>query len=551
MNSMLGFRLTLPALLLALAAPAFAQDTAGDAPAAGAPATVQAEMTAEIAPPPPPVRNRPTTETLCTDGSDDDGDGMTDCADADCFQNAQCQFGSGNEQSDEACSDWLDNDNDGAVDCEDEDCGGNAITVCHGSHPDDASHTAPNQSTHIPITSGDEVPTDLIATGDDSDGERNDYTCSDGIDNDGDGRTDCADFGCRFDPQVTVCTVNPGFRASIVVGIGASYDLEEENSAEAAEVRFSRLQLRVLGSIPYINNSFFLLSMRLERSVRLTFAHFQVPIGSNGHYFALNSGGGNLSAQVIVSAAKQPLLNPAFLLTNAFEQGNGAALELGGPLTSDGFLTYRAFVAGGSGRSNGNVGGRFFPGENENFTYTGGAAVTFNFIGHFNRLDSPMLYTKAPLALAVSLGGKYDQRATERYPAGHAMLHFSHSFFLIRAENYFKYTLDFGGSVQNAFLVQTSILLWPKHILLAADFGMYSAGAFSDLPASSDQDQPLNELQGRVALHWYWYRNIGTLSLLYTHHRVQGELLNSADIEGDRVDTEVEQSIQLEAQFRF
>ena len=549
---MLGFRLTLPALLLALAAPAFAQDIAApDDPAAGVPAPVQAEMAAEIAAPPRPVvQSRPSTETLCTDGADDDGDGMTDCADADCFQNAQCQFGNGNEASDEACSDWLDNDNDGAVDCEDEDCGGNAVTVCHGSHPDDAGHTAPNQATHIPTTSGDEMPADLIATGDDSDGERNDYTCSDGIDNDGDGRTDCADFGCRFDPQVTVCTVNPGFRASVVVGIGASYDLEEEDSSEAAEVRFRRLQLRVLGSIPYINNSFFLLSMRLERTVRLTFAHFQVPIGPNGHYFALNSGGGNLSAQVIVSAAKQPLLNPAFL-TNAFEQGNGAALELGGPLTSDGFLTYRAFIAGGSGRSNGNVGGRFFPGENENFTYTGGAAVTVNFIGHFNRLDSPMLYTKAPLALAVSLGGKYDQRATERYPAGHAMLHFSHSYFLIRAENYFKYTLDFGGSVQNAFLVQTSILLWPKHILLAADFGMYTAGAFSDLPGSSDQDQPLNELQGRVALHWYWYRNIGTLSLLYTHHRVQGELINPMDLEGDRVDTEIEQSIQLEAQFRF
>jgi hypothetical protein len=476
---------------------------------------------------------------------------MTDCADADCFQNAQCQFGNGNEQSDEACSDWLDNDNDGAVDCEDEDCGGNSITVCHGSHPDDSGQTAPNQATHIPSGSGDEMPVDLIATGDDADGERNDYTCSDGVDNDGDGRTDCADFGCRYDPQVTVCTVNPGFRASVVVGIGASYDLEAENSAEAAEVRFRRLQLRVLGSIPYINNSFFLLSMRLERTVRLTFAHFQVPIGPNGHYFALNSGGGNLSAQVIVSAAKQPLLEPAFLLTNAFEQGNGAALEVGGPLTTDGFLTYRAFVAGGSGRSNGNVGGRFFPGENENFTYTGGAAVTINFIGHFNRLDSPMLYTKAPLALAVSIGGKYDQRATERYPAGHAMFHFSHSYFLLRAENYFKYTLDYGGSVQNAFLVQTSILLWPKHILLAADFGMYNGGAFSDLPGSAGQDQPLNELQGRVALHWYWYRNIGTLSLLYRYQQVQGELLNPIDFDGERVDADVEQSIQLEAQFRF
>ena len=46
---------------------------------------------------------------------------------------------------------------------------------------------------------------DLIGSGKDKDGERNDVLCSDGFDNDGDGMVDCADYGCRFDPDVTIC----------------------------------------------------------------------------------------------------------------------------------------------------------------------------------------------------------------------------------------------------------------------------------------------------------------------------------------------------------
>ena len=59
-------------------------------------------------------------------------------------------------------------------------------------------------------------PVDMLGKGKDKDGERNDEVCSDGIDNDGDGKIDCADIGCRFDPDVTVCQGNPGMRFSIV-----------------------------------------------------------------------------------------------------------------------------------------------------------------------------------------------------------------------------------------------------------------------------------------------------------------------------------------------
>lgn len=508
-----------------------------NAPAEGAPAARRAPL-----PPPPASR-----ELECRDGNDDDGDGMIDCADADCFEHVQCQFGGASEGNDDHCSDWLDNDGDGAIDCEDSDCASEGVTVCGGSSDVHSQQTSP--------LSGDQTGADLIGRGDDASGEQNDYTCADGIDNDGDGRIDCQDYGCRFDPLVTVCTASPGFRVSLVTGIGASYDLEEDDSGRAADVSFRRLQLRLLGAIPYIENSFFLLSMRLERSVRLTFAHFQVPIGDQGHYFALNSGSGSLSSNLIISTSKQLLLDPAFYLVNAFEQGNGAALEVGGPLTphSD-VLTYRLFLAGGSGRSNGNVGGRFFPDDNENFTWTAGAQVGINLIGHFNRFDSPMLYDVSPVGLAVVAGAKYDQRALERYPAANALIQFRHSYFLIRAENYFKYTLDFGGSVQNAWNVQAAILLWPKHLLLGADVGMYTAGEFSELPDGSDQDQPEDQFQYRVALHWYWYRSIGLLSLLYTENHTQGAIDRDGVTTANpyaRLPEVVERDIRLEAQFRF
>ena len=67
------------------------------------------------------------TETDCTNGEDDDGDGLPDCGDADCFDNPRCEGGGSEERDDAACSDWVDNDGDGATDCDDEDC--NTVSV--------------------------------------------------------------------------------------------------------------------------------------------------------------------------------------------------------------------------------------------------------------------------------------------------------------------------------------------------------------------------------------------------------------------------------------
>jgi len=56
----------------------------------------------------------PDTPEVCTDGKDNDGDGLKDCADPDCKTQSACQ---------EKCGDGKDNDLDDKIDCDDPDCG--------------------------------------------------------------------------------------------------------------------------------------------------------------------------------------------------------------------------------------------------------------------------------------------------------------------------------------------------------------------------------------------------------------------------------------------
>ena len=89
-------------------------------------------------------------ENRCSDGMDNDGDGATDCDDADCQGSTGC-LGEGE------CGDGVDNDGDGATDCDDSDCS-------------DASVCA------------------------------SEVECHDGQDDDGDGQVDCDDEDCVDDP---------------------------------------------------------------------------------------------------------------------------------------------------------------------------------------------------------------------------------------------------------------------------------------------------------------------------------------------------------------
>jgi hypothetical protein len=90
-------------------------------------------------------------ELYCTDGIDDDTDGMIDCEDPSCWDSLTCLF-------EHDCANGLDDDEDGAQDCADDDC---------AEHPDCY------------------VETD----------------CEDGIDDEGDGFTDCEDSDCEFTPS--------------------------------------------------------------------------------------------------------------------------------------------------------------------------------------------------------------------------------------------------------------------------------------------------------------------------------------------------------------
>src|SRR5689334_8048787 len=56
-----------------------------------------------------------TTEVLCNDGKDNDGDGVIDCADSNCFPAANIEKGC-------RCYDNVDNDADGKIDKADPDC---------------------------------------------------------------------------------------------------------------------------------------------------------------------------------------------------------------------------------------------------------------------------------------------------------------------------------------------------------------------------------------------------------------------------------------------
>ena len=80
----------------------------------------------------------------CGDGTDNDGDGNTDCSDSDCSDSESCV---------EDCYDGIDNDGDTFVDCDDADCAGQCTE-----------------------------------------------DCTDNIDNDGDGAVDCDDTDCAGAP---------------------------------------------------------------------------------------------------------------------------------------------------------------------------------------------------------------------------------------------------------------------------------------------------------------------------------------------------------------
>lgn len=506
-------------------------------------------------------------EAECNDRVDNDRDGLADCLDADCYADPACKSGGGFENTDSYCNDGIDNDGDGFADCEDIDCYGPLVKVCQGSWQGPltvgggsaTTEVAPagssGQGTGGGTTDGD-VPEllpgmsiqDLLGKGGDADGERNDFVCADGYDNDNDGKTDCDDFGCRFDPQVTVCSPHlSGIRFSVWAHVAASYDFDPQPNTLELDTLFNRVQLRSFGQIPFVQDSFFLLSIRAERTPRLTFATFQLPLGS-GHYVVINSGGGGLSNGLILGTQKDLLLDKPFYLYSAFEAGNGASVEFNGPIIP-GKLEYRAFASGGAGNFNGNIGGRFFRGDNFNYTWGVGAQVGYYPVGRFDRWDSRFILRPTPTALGLYLGARYDQRADERFPAVNMSALFRSGYFVLTTELWGKRELEF-QSWQGSYNITFGALAIPDWLMFAADFGQFLASDFENLPpelAADDLDQDLrrqtNQTQWRVAAHFYAYKNNGVISLLYTDN-----LTENFDRRGE---DRHERQLRLEARLGF
>lgn len=173
-----------------------------------------------------------TTETLCTDGLDDDGDDLIDCDDSDCdADTTNCPSGDLGEDNDDDGDTYTENagdcdDSNGTInpgatetadDGIDQDCDGSDLSS--GTDPVDAdsdtyyagtetgedcndSDSAINPAASEVLESGlvDENCDDFILQATETD-------CTDGVDNDGDTFIDCAaDANCNDDSQADATT---------------------------------------------------------------------------------------------------------------------------------------------------------------------------------------------------------------------------------------------------------------------------------------------------------------------------------------------------------
>lgn len=164
-------------------------------------------------------------ETSCLPEDDENNNGLVGCEDPDCFFSPRCRFG-------EICGNGVDDDQDGLIDCADSgECG---AELCAGE--------AGFSSGQGCLFRGDEDGDGLFGC-DDPDcfgvrgcvdtacsntevcqGPRAPEDCSNGLDDDEDGRVDCSDRSCEFSPH---CVVGERFCAD-----GINDDGDESNGME-------------------------------------------------------------------------------------------------------------------------------------------------------------------------------------------------------------------------------------------------------------------------------------------------------------------------------
>ena len=127
--------------------------------------------------------NGENTIELCSDGVDNDMNGYADCKDRNCETLPLCTgaiLGDMNE-SGENCKDGSDNDLDGRVDCDDPDCAD--LQYCEGVVPE----TGARVSNFSQLSEEEKVKIY----------EEEYKLCTDKIDNDKNGKTDCEEYRCQ------------------------------------------------------------------------------------------------------------------------------------------------------------------------------------------------------------------------------------------------------------------------------------------------------------------------------------------------------------------
>jgi hypothetical protein len=183
-------------------------------------------------------QSRVKAEVNCSDGVDNDGDGLIDCADPNCNGHS-CVFGEAGavcfrfKCSEVRCENSTDDDGDGLIDCDDPDCEGVLLNaspagrLCTVNGPREGGGNACTDNTDNDgngqrdcRTTGGATPDQNClngvcgvgcqynnAPGSACTGKREIF-CDDGLDNDGDGQTDCADQAdC---PQGSTCRKSNG-----------------------------------------------------------------------------------------------------------------------------------------------------------------------------------------------------------------------------------------------------------------------------------------------------------------------------------------------------
>ncbi|MBX7101300.1 MAG: hypothetical protein K1X89_26520 [Myxococcaceae bacterium] len=118
-------------------------------------------------------------EGNCDNGKDDDGDMLADCADPDCggagCGDGGCVCGMGTRRE-IGCNDGRDNDGDTLSDCDDSDCGGQVCSAAPAALRCKGASCTCNDGGSLP--------------------ENNNARCSNNLDDDCNGKVDCEEFSC-------------------------------------------------------------------------------------------------------------------------------------------------------------------------------------------------------------------------------------------------------------------------------------------------------------------------------------------------------------------